>query len=853
MSALDASITTMTRDIPTARAAVACTHCTLDVPAGLVVRGASEQFCCNGCRTAYAVIHAGGLGRFYEMAGREGSKANRGEGDAAKGFEHFDDAAFAQLYCRSVSEGVTTATLRVEGIHCAACVWLLERLAVASPGVGPASSRVNLRQRLLTVTWDPRVTKLSAIARLCANLGYPLHPPRGLSVDAARRKESRSQLIRIGIAGAILGNVMLVTLALFAGEADVPLAMDSAMHSFFRRVSMGLSLVSLAWPGAVFFRGAWAAWRIKTPSMDVPIAIGLSLGAAWGTVNALRGTGQVYFDTICTLVFLLLVGRWIQFTQQRRAADAVEMLFALTPSTARLVEGDTVREVPVESLSSESKGCVVEVEAGGTVPVDGRVIVGDSDVDVSLLSGESRAVRVGVGDRVAAGSLNLSAPIRVEVEAAGEATRVGQLMRLVEDAAQRRAPIVRLADRLSAVFVPIVLALAAITGAVWAFIRPETAVDHAAALLITTCPCALGLATPLAVIVSIGRAAGRGILIKGGDTLEALAAKRGVMLIDKTGTLTRGGVRVVRSTCSVELLRAAAALEAGIMHPVARAIVSAASEADGTLGSEAAPRGIEITEVRNTVGRGVVGLVGGRRIVVGSARLVRETLGSLPNAVEQDVDTAASAGFSPVVAAFEGGEFGVLSLGDAVRDESRESVRRLREAGWDVRIVSGDDARIVAQVAAEVGIAPEDCLGGVSPEGKLEEVQRWRERLPNVPVVMVGDGVNDAAALSGATVGVAVHGSAEASLAAADVFLSRPGLAGLVELMEGSRRTVGVIKRNMAASLIYNAAFIALAMSGLLTPLIAAIVMPFSSLTVVLLSARGRTFDRTTAMRKGGW
>ncbi len=838
MNALD---TSMMGVGPAAK--VACTHCGLDVPAGLVERHAAEQFCCHGCRTAYSVIHAGGLAKFYELAGREGTRANRAE-ESAKGFEHFDDAAFAALYCTRVGDGVTTATLRVEGIHCAACVWLLERLPLASPGVGPTSSRVNMRQRLLTLTWDPRVTRLSAVARLCATLGYPLHPPRGLSVDAARRKESRSQLIRIGIAGAILGNVMLVTLALFAGEADAPMAMDSAMHSFFRRVSMGLSLVSLAWPGSVFFRGAWAAWKTRTPSMDVPIAVGLALGAAWGTVNALRGTGQVYFDTICTLVFLLLVGRWIQFTQQRRAADAVEMLFALTPSTARLVEGDSVREVPVESLSTEAHGCIVEVEAGGTVPVDGRIVRGDSEIDLSLLSGESRAVRVRVGDRVSAGALNLSAPIRVEVEAAGEATRVGQLMKLVEDAAQRRAPIVRLADRLSAVFVPVVLVLAAGTGVVWAIIRPETAVDHAAALLITTCPCALGLATPLAVIVAIGRAAGRGILIKGGDTLEALAARRGVMLIDKTGTLTLGGVRVVRSSFPDELAQAAAALERGIVHPVARAIA--------TLATDAAVLPVA-TDVRHTVGRGVVGVVCGRRAVVGSVGFVRETLGFIDKAALREADEAAAEGFSPVVAAFEGGECGVLWLGDSVREDSRVCVRRLVDSGWDVRIVSGDDPRIVARVAAEVDLDPASCLGGVSPEGKLDVVRRWRAEDPNRSVVMVGDGVNDAAALSGATVGVAVHGSAEASLAAADVFLSRPGLSGLVELVEGSRRTVGVIKRNMAASLLYNAAFIAMAMGGVLTPLIAAVVMPFSSLTVVLLSVRGRTFARNGAgTKKGG-
>lgn len=839
MTTLDTSI----MGAAAARAREACTHCGLDVPGGLVEPGASEQFCCAGCRTAYAVIHSNGLERFYEMARREASSANRA--GATDGYAHFDDAAFARLYCREVGGGRTSATLRVEGMHCGACVWLLERLGRAFPGAGAGAleSRVNMQQRLLTVTWDGGATSLSEIARLCATLGYPLHPARGLSVEAVRRKESRGQLIRIGIAGAILGNVMLVTLALFAGEADAPLAMEQGMRSFFRLVSMALSLVSLAWPGSVFFRGAWAAWRTRTPSMDIPISIGLSLGAAWGTVNAIRGEGQVYFDTICTLVFLLLVGRWIQFNQQRRAAHAVELLFALTPSVARVVEGGTVREVPVESLSNEYLGCVVEVEAGGTVPVDGVVVLGESDIDLSLLSGESMPQRVRVGEGVCAGTVNMSSPIRVRVEAAGEATRVGQLMRLVEGASQRRAPIVRLADRLSAVFVPVVLALAAMTGAVWMIIRPGSAVDYAAAVLITTCPCALGLATPLAVIVAIGRAASGGILIKGGDTLESLAARKGVMLIDKTGTLTRGGVEVVRSSCADEALRMGAALEEGIRHPVARAVIRAASQR----GDGGDP--LKVESVEQTLGAGVRGVVNGRTVVVGSARFVREALGGLPSATEATVDEMAGEGLSPLVICCDGRAAGVLGLGDAVRDDARRSVAALRASGWEVRIVSGDDARIVAWVAEEVGVDPASSMGGVSPEGKLEEVRRQRALVPGASVVMVGDGVNDAAALSGATVGVAVHGSAEASLAAADVFLSRPGLSGLVELVEGSRRTVGIIRRNMGASLAYNLVFVALAMGGVLTPLIAAVVMPFSSLTVVLLSVRGRTFDRGQSCR----
>lgn len=829
MTAIDHAIS-----LDASRAAAApatrCTHCMLPVPAGLIEPAQSRQFCCTGCRTAYRLINDGGLGRFYDMA-RDQPGATRPDAALADAYAHFDDPAFQRLYITPATGGLT-ATLRVEGIHCAACVWLLERLQRVAPEGAVRETRVDLRRKLLHITWNPAAAPLSEIARACAALGYPLHAPRGLSISQARAKESRSQLIRVGVAGAIMANVMLVTLALFAGDADT---MDAGMQSFFRRLSMAMSVVSLAWPGSVFFRGAWAAVRTQTPSMDVPIAVGLALGAAWGTVNALRGEGSIYFDTLTTLVFLLLLGRWIQFTQQHRAASAVELLFSLTPATARLVENDTVREVPIESLTATGPGAIVEVIAGGTVPVDGTILSGDSELDTALLTGESRPVRVSVGDTVAAGAVNLVAPIRVQVEAAGESTRVAQLMRLVEDASEHRAPIIRLADRITVVFVPVVLTLAIATAVIWAFIRPSVAIDNAAALLITTCPCALGLATPLAVIVAIGRAARRGILIKGGDTLEALARpRRGIILLDKTGTITRGGISVTRCNADAETLRLAGALESAVTHPIATAIAAAASAAGGALPPA--------TDVRHTLGRGISGTVEGRRVAIGSPRYISEISPLFPPDVADSLQQYAAEGLTPVVIAINGEARGALGLGDLVRHDAADSVRALRVSGWDVRLLSGDDPAIAALIGAQVGIDPANCRGGASPEDKLEEVRRLASEDPGRTVVMVGDGVNDAAALSAATVGIAVHGSAEASLAAAGVFLSRPGLAPLVELTSGAGRTLRLIRRNIATSLLYNSLFITLAMTGVLTPLIAAVVMPFSSLSVVLLSTRSRTF-----------
>lgn len=820
----------------------ACAHCGLPVPAGLIDPRAARQFCCHACETVWGVIHGCGLERYYRLRDNEPrarvASPARTTGNA---YESFDDPAFQALYTKEagggsggagVGGGPRRVTLQLEGVHCGACVWLLERLPSAAAGV--IESRLDLRRATLELVWDPRVTSLSRVARFIDSLGYPAHPARAGGLAEARKREDRAQLIRIGVAGAIAGNVMLLAFALYSRVLEGA-AMEAAYAEYFRWLSAGLAVLALAWPGSVFFRGAWTSLRhARRPSMDVPIAVGLAVGGAWGLVNIVRGSGEIYFDTVTMLIFLLLCGRWLQSRQQRRAADALELLFSLTPTTARLVEAAGVREVPVEALRGAESEAIIEVLPGGSIPVDGVVIDGSSDVDQSLLTGESRPVGVHPGEAVCAGAVNLTAPIRLRLTASGEATRVGRLMRLVEEGTRRRAPIVRLADRVAGVFVWAVLGLAAVTAGIWAFLDPAHAVDHAAALLISTCPCALGLATPLAVVAAVGRAARRGILVKGGDALESLASRGGgVLILDKTGTITESRTAVVQWDGPAWLKPIVAAAERRCVHPVARAL--------SALHAEDAPVGA--IDVRHALGGGVEARVDGREVVVGSPRFVRERLGGLPGEWEDRVAAAAARGLTPVVVAYDGRAMALAGIGDPVRAEARGAIARLASCGWDVRIVSGDHAAIVRAVGAELGLPADRCAGEASPEDKLSIVRELIALSGGRPVVMVGDGVNDAAALSAATVGVAVHGGAEASLAAADIYLSRPGLAPLVELVGGSRRTLGAIRLGMRASLAYNLVCTALAMSGLLTPLFAAVLMPLSSFTVILLAGRARTFD----------
>lgn len=810
----------------TPREVCLCTHCRLPVPPGLVQDGAEQQFCCHGCETAYGVISSCGLSAYYQLLERSEGERRPSKSDR-RAYAEYDDPTFRAMHCRSVEGGLLRTELLLENVHCAACVWLVEKLPQVVPGV--LEARLDMRRATVHVVLDPAAVALSRVAKTLASIGYPPHPARGASARQARRTEDRKMLVRVAVAGACAGNIMLLYFALYAGMFQ---DIESGFEQLFRYSSMVLNTICLAWPGMVFARSAWGAVRTRTIHLDVPIAFGLYLGGLWGIYKTIASSGDIYFDSISALVFFLLVGRYVQQRQQRYAGDAIELLFSLTPSVARRVEpsGEVV-DVPTEALRI---GDTVEVRAGDSAPADGVVVRGTSSVDLSLLTGESRPERVGVGSTLAAGTVNLSDAVRLRVEATGDGTRVGQLMRMVETATRAKAPIVRLADKWGGWLLWSLLSLAALTLVIWwPIVGASVAIDRAAALLIATCPCGLGLATPLIMTVAVGRAARRGILVKGTGALQALAERSkapGTILLDKTGTVTLGRLAVVSWNGDQAVMPMVAALEAHSSHPAAAALLQACGGADSRL---------KAVDVRQVSGSGIEGVVSGRRVVVGSEAMLRDAGMSIEtecNAVAEDVIRS---GASPVFIAVDGSCVAVAGLGDPVRPDAAGSIRRLRALGWRVEILSGDHDELVKRVGGELGLPPEACRGGATPETKLQAVS---ELAAQGTVVMVGDGVNDAAALAAATVGVAVRGGTEASLAAADISLSREGLTPIVDLIEGARRTLTTIHLTIGSSLAYNVVAAGLSVAGLISPLLAAIIMPASSLTAVAICLRSNAF-----------
>jgi P-type Cu2+ transporter len=796
-----------------------CAHCGQSVPSAAVEPDSAPQFCCSGCRSVFAILHESGLDDYYAHRSASGADV-RAAATTGRAYSELDEPEFTKLYCRAAGTGVLGTELYLEGIHCSACVWLVEKVTQVLPGI--AEARLDVSRGILRVAWDPSRVKLSEIAAKLDAFGYPCHPLHGLDKDAVRRREDRALLMRMGVAGACAGNTMMLAIALYSGALQ---GMQADLVQLFRWGSVVVALPSILWSAGVFYKGALGALRTLTPHMDLPISLGIVVGTVSGVVNIVHSHGEIYFDTLTMLVFLLLAGRYVQQRKQRGADSAAELLGALAPSTARLVEGSTVREVPVETVPIDA---LVEIRAGEHVPVDGVIVEGTSSLDASLLTGESLPEDVAPGAAVHAGCVNLSSRLVVRAEKTGQSTRVARLVASVEEAAARRAPVVVAANRLSGYFVLTILAVTAVTVAAWWHVDPSKALDRAVALLVVTCPCALALATPLAVSAALGRAAGSGLLVKGGEFLEALA-RPGLVVFDKTGTLTMGKLALVGWAGDEDVKPLVAIAESASAHPIARTLATALS----------APDGERPESLHETLGGGIDATVRGHRVTVGSRAFVTSRVRQLPEWVTERSSAVAESGCTPVLVAVDGAVRAVASLGDPVRPEAKESLEELLRLGYRIAVLSGDQTAVVRAVVAQIGVPFEEVRGDASPEAKLAFIE---ERAAKGPVFMVGDGVNDASALSAATVGIAVHGGAEASLAAADVFATKSGLAPVVELVHGARRTLRIIRTSLARSLVYNLTVGTLAAAGFVGPLLAAVLMPVSSISVIVASYRSRTF-----------
>lgn len=826
-----------------------CTHCGAGVPESQLPEDRSEPaFCCGGCEAVHRAIRSAGLEGYYDL---QSSKTARpppvDPGASAEAHRDFDTDSFLEEFAERGDDGTRSIELQVDGVHCGGCVWLVERMPSQLDGVFDA--RLNLARGRLEVRWNQETTPLSEVVAWLEQFGYDAHPAADSETGSDRAE--RRLLRKLGVSAALAANVMLLAFALYSGlEAGG----RAGLYEAFRWTSFALATGAVAYGGSTFFRRAWSSLRpvFEAPtefdltrlSIDVPISIGILVGYLHSTVATFRGHGEIWFDSITVLIAALLAARWLQVRGQRLARDAADRLLDVVPRTARRVASgaDTeLEDAPRETVSTEelASGDVVEIRSGEVVPADGRVVSGASALELGVLTGESRPERVEVGDRVFAGATNGGSSLLVEVEAAGEESRVGELMEWIGQRGGASARVVRLADRLAGIFVLAVLAAAAATWAGWAVAGSPNAVHHAVALLVIACPCALGMATPLAMTIGAGRAARRGIYVKDDAVFERLD-EVDELVIDKTGTVTEGSMRVMETGGAEEFLRRAAALESRSAHPIGRALERHLPEVDASA--------FEIAEVEETPGRGIRGRVDGVEVCVGRPDWVSDQTEADGAEFRDFLERATSEGRTPIAVGAGGRVRALAALGDPVRPRARAFVDRVRDAGIRVTMLSGDHPEVVDQVRSTLGLAADAAEGHVDPEQKRAYVRRRREGDGDDggrTVAMVGDGVNDAAALEEADIGVAVGGAAVPSFSAADVFTTRRGMEPLFELLDGSQGVLATIRRNIGMSIVYNGIGISAAAAGLVTPLVAAIAMPLSSVAVVLSSVLQGSFDRS--------
>ncbi len=569
----------------------------------------------------------------------------------------------------------------------------------------------------------------------------------------------------------------------------------------------------------------------------------MGAGALAGTINVLLNRGDIYFDSLSVLVFLLLVGRYIQSLQQRWAEDAVSLRNSLTPPSCRLIQDANIIEQPIEALKAND---LVEVRSGELFPADGIVTSGISSIDLSLLTGESVPIQIKEEDAVFASSQNVGATLRVKVTKTGDATRIGRIMTLVEEGAKSKPPLVALVDRIAGWFLVIVTFIAVMNFLAWNYlIGLEPAIDHTVATLIVACPCALGLATPLTIAMAIGKASQNKVLIKDSAVIERLGSTNRKLnrsiYFDKTGTLTQGKLEVVRYFGDKSIGAYIAALEAESNHPIAIALHNNLSDPS---------QSIKIHGLTDQLLGGLSGRTEHGMLYVGSPRYLSNLRINVDQELEAKIIDGEINGYTVVVAAVESHAVAAIYLKDVLHEDSLACIQELQANKWDCYLLSGDAEGPVREIGQQLGFDPEKVHATKTPEEKLDFIRypikrkstfKYKGPISSKLTVMVGDGVNDSAALASADVGIAVHGGAEASLAVSDVYIAESGTKKLVDLIRFCKKTMKLAYLNLFISLSYNIVAIGLALCGLVTPLIAAIIMPLSSATVLLIAVCGIT------------
>jgi Cu+-exporting ATPase len=763
------------------------------------------------------------------------------------------EAIIGVLEERGVDVGRTVARwrLRVPGLKCPSCVRRIEQAVLRVPGVHDGS--VNLATETLTIEYTPKHTDLAGVRGAVRAEGFDLGPEPARTPEAAvpsepdaNAREFRSLMRKFWFAATVSVPTIVLSYPWIFGMRDLLPRGSTALRLVWGGLGL-LTLPVLLYSGGHFYKGLWSAFKHRTADMNTLIGIGIAAAWLYSTVAVLvpslfpRGDlAEVFYDVTAVVTALVVLGQALEVKAKGRSSEAIRKLIGLQPKTACVVRDRREIEIPVEEVVL---GDIVVVRPGERISVDGEITEGSSAVDESMVTGESLPVEKGVDDAVVGATINKTGSFRFRATKVGKDTVLSQIIRMVEQAQGSKAPIQRLVDLVSSYFTPTVMILAVLGFMIWYTFGPDPAVAYAlivfVTVLIIACPCALGLATPTSLMVGIGKGAENGILIRSGEALET-AHKLDIVVLDKTGTMTKGQPSVtdvvVAASDEAFVLRMAATVERGSEHPLGEAIVAGAQSRGMALGEPIAFEALP--------GRGVKAVVEGKEVVLGNRRLMEERAYQLVD-LAADADRLADEGKTPMFVAVDGKVIGIVAVADTLKGDTVAAVRTLRNMGLEVVMLTGDNQRTANAIARAVGV--DRALAEVLPETKADEIARLQAA--GKRVAMVGDGINDAPALAQADIGVAMGTGTDVAIEAADITLVKGSLRSVITAIQLSRATMRNIKQNLFGAFIYNTLGLPVAtgilypaFGILLSPLIAAAAMAFSSVTVVTNANRLRGF-----------
>jgi Cu2+-exporting ATPase len=786
-----------------------CFHCHQAVPSSLNLTlewdGARRSFCCLGCYSVAEAIINNGLDDYYKFRTQVSVKPDELVPQELRDIELMDDSSIQQHFVHE-AQTISKAELGVDGITCAACSWLIETRLLKEPGI--TSVAVNPLTHRLTLRWDQSQTPLSHILKLLLSLGYKAYPFQHNQREQHLKRENRNYLIRLGVAGLGMMQVMMFALGLYLGDAN-----DIARNhqNFLHWVSGIVATPIVVYSAFPFFRNAWYGLKARHLVMDVPVVIAISLAYAASVWATLTEQGQVYFDSVSMFIFFLLLGRYLEHRVRVKAMTATQTQRQYLPVSVTAIRERQQVDLP---LSKVSPGDQLLIRPGETIAVDGKVIEGESYVNESLLTGESQPVSKTVGDSLLAGTINESQPLIMSVTAVGEGTYFSALQRMSEEASEHKPPLALLADRIAHWFVLGILFIVALVYAIWWFYDPNKAFWIALSVLVVSCPCALSLATPAALTTATHRLSQLGVLVLRSHTLQSLS-NINLAVFDKTGTLTEGqleltDIQIIGSHSKQELLDIACALERSQTHPIARAF------------SRLDTQQLTLQQVTQHPGQGVSG-----RLNHHLWQLGKPDFCGLKHFAD-DPDQL------QVALSCDGQLQALFTLQDTVKPDAPDVIRSLHSLNIPTVLLSGDAQSRVVHFAKQLGLG--EAYGNQLPHQKAERIRQWQSQ--GKKVLMVGDGLNDSLVLAAADVGIAIDTAADITQLNADAVLTHQRLTELVSAIKLARATESKIKQNLIWALIYNVSAIPLAALGWIPPWLAAIGMTASSLIVVLNALR---------------